>query len=235
MFFLFFYSVIIKNRSWGFCMKLVCGINDIIREEIYMDNFDALLENLIKLSDKKQDVIYRLIINDAYLVLKADSNKNQVEEDLYRLILDTDVEELIQILKSKPNYFKFLHFYAFKFYELPIIDKCLLNFLKLEERDYHKNIEINKGYLIDLVVYNLEKDIASINYYYKDMILRKGLCEPELRNFYSVIYMFMEELKQDDTNMLNDNLLNILRGFYINHKLITKGFRLHFCSQNPFY
>lgn len=203
-------------------MKLVCGINDIIKEEIYMDNFDAFLKELNKLTVNKQNLLYRLIINDAYLILKADSNKNQIEKDLCKLISDTEVEELIKILKAKPNYFKLLHFYAFKFYDLPIIDKCILNFLKLEEGDCNKNIEINKYYLIDLMIYNLQKDIDSINYYYQDMIARKGLDDRELTHFYSVVYMLMDELKREDINMLDDNFLNILRGFYINHKFITR-------------
>ena len=107
-------------------MNLVYGINDIIREEIYNDDCDTLWYSLNKLSDKKQEIIYRLMINDAYLVLKADSNKNQIEKDLCKLIVDTEVHELIEILKFKPNYFKLIHFYAFKFYDLPIFDKCFL-------------------------------------------------------------------------------------------------------------
>ena len=203
-------------------MKIVWGINDIIREEIYKDDCDTLLDSLNRVSDKKQEIIYRLMINDAYLVLKADSNKEQIEKDLYELISNTDVEDLIEILKSKPNYFKLIHFYAFKFYDLPIIDKCLLNFLKLEARDCDRNIELNKGYLVDLIIYTLNKDIESINYYYQDIIARKGLCDQEISHFYSTIYMMMDELKQEDTDMFNDNFLDILRGFYINHLLITK-------------
>ena len=122
------------------------------------------------------------------------------------------------ILEDNYKLFQMLYVYAKAFWELPIIDRCILIGNVNSKEKQEKLIELDPVYASDMCVYNVQKDLDSINYYHQDYCNKTRIVD--IDNFYNLVTKIMSQLKLEDRKLYFENLLEIMKGFYINHKFL---------------
>lgn len=201
---------------------MICySINDTYRHKLYKLDNKQLLLFLEQLDEPIKERYLRIILADGYQILQR--RKNEPDSDnyskrLYSILVKSDFKHVKEVLEDNYHLLQILFVNAKQFWNFPIIDRCLLIEEKADNKDYFKLLEFDPLYLVDIYVYGIQKDIDSINHYYKDYLEKLG--SKYLSNFYQLVITIMSKLKDENKEMYDKNFLEIFRGFYIGNKFM---------------
>lgn len=196
------------------------GINDIYRKKIYKNNKRQILNYLNSLNQFTRDRSLHIIINDGYQILSKRANKtdDKTSKKLFSILKTSDFSHIKSVLEDNYRLFQILYVHAKGFWELPIIDRCILINETLDSTELCKLKELDPFYIVDVCVYSLQKDIDSLNYYHKDYSNRFQITD--ISDFYTLVINILSKLKKENSQLYFSNLLEIMKGFYINHKFL---------------
>lgn len=199
---------------------IIYGINDIYRERLYRCDVNRVIYYINDLSLTNKDRCMHIIINDCYQILSKRKSElaDSTSKKLLSIIESSDFSDIKFILEDNYKLFQILYVYAKAFWELPIIDRCILIGNVNSKEKQEKLIELDPVYASDMCVYNVQKDLDSINYYHQDYCNKTRIVD--IDNFYNLVTKIMSQLKLEDRKLYFENLLEIMKGFYINHKFL---------------
>lgn len=200
-------------------MKLY-SIIDILREKLYSLSPQDAFFFIEELEDKKQGIYLELIVSDALKILAM---KNELSsfctpfsKNMYIFLKDADIDEVKFYMEDNVEWFINLYNQARSFYQMPIIDRCLMMRLLLKKTYKKPLLEVDLSFILDNMVYKLRKELDDINDYYQDYIMKNGI--ESLERFYLLTHSILEELKREDSKKFEDNWMEMIRKFYISYK-----------------
>lgn len=197
------------------------GINDIYRKEMYKYDEKQILLFFDELDTAIKNFYLRIMITDGLQVLekrKQYSESNKYSKILYKVLNNSDFEHIKSVLEDNYVLLQSLFFNAKLFYEMPIVDRCLLIREIVNNKFHYKLLSLNPFYLVDVGIYTIQKDVDSIHYYYNDYQSKLG--SKNLKSFYQLVLVMMEKLKDKDTSLYNKNFLEFLKNFYVGNKFL---------------
>lgn len=216
------------NISGGI-MKIY-SVNDILREKIYNMREDEVFEWLNNLNEKTRTRLIELLTSDALKVLCLKSEKNTFlsssAKELYEFLKDADIDEIEFYINDNVGWFTNFYLQAKQFYQIPIVDRCLLMKSVLKRNDHQQLFPFNACFILDIMIYTLRKDLDQINEYYKDYINKSSI--DSLPTFYFMIMALFDELREENEKQFQENYNEILRKFYISYKYTESYTSLEF-------
>lgn len=196
---------------------ILYNINDVIREDIYYFFEEEAFNYLKTLDEKEEERIIKLIASDALKVLTLKKKKGTIlfddSKQLYEFLKEAEYDEIKFYIDDDIEWFSKLFLQAKQFYELPIIDRCLMMRLFVQDGTVRELCEFDLSALLDGMTYSIQKDIENFNHYYCDYKEKAGI--EHLDAFYRLIFRLMEELKNEDKLSFDKIYLDILKNFYV--------------------
>lgn len=216
------------NISGGI-MKIY-SVNDILREKIYNMREDKVFEWLNNLNEKNRTRCIELLTSDALKILCLKSEKNTFlspsTKELYEFLKDADIDEIEFYVNDNVGWFTSFYLQAKQFYQIPIVDRCLLMKSILKRNDKQQIFPIDTYFILDSMVYTLRKDLDQINEYYKDYVDKSSI--DSLPTFYFMIMALFDELREENEKQFQENYNEIIKKFYISYKYTEASTSLEF-------
>lgn len=204
----------------------IYSVNDILREKIYNMREDRAFEWINNLEEKNKTRFIELLTSDALKILCLKSEKNTFlsssAKELYEFLKDADIDEIEFYMNDNVEWFTNFYLQAKQFYQIPVLDRCLLMKSILKKRLF----KIDVCFILDSMVYTLRKDLDQLNEYYNDYIDKSSI--DSLPTFYLMIMALFDELREENEKQFQENYNEILRKFYMSYKFTEAHTSLKF-------
>ena len=114
---------------------------------------DEVFEWLNNLNEKTRTRFIELLTSDALKVLCLKSEKNTFlsssAKELYEFLKDADIDEIEFYINDNVGWFTTFYLQAKQFYQIPIVDRCLLMKSVLKRNDHQQLFPFNACFILD--------------------------------------------------------------------------------------